>query len=289
MKNGDQILEIPVVQIRPFPDQPREFFDQIKLEELAAGIKEVGLQHPIKVKRTPDSKGGIRYELIDGQRRWHAHQIAGIKDIFAIVEKVKDAKAQYIASVASNAPSEPHTVREEINIVRNLTKLGCTREEIAKIKTKSLFWVSMYARLGELPEDVLDLMSNIKKPEERLDPTTAYNLTDLPKNLQVETAKAVVGLSTLEARIHIQQVRDSKGIEKRTRDSRPNEKFNSLRNFFNLLLKERLNLVKSHDFEEIFGSVSHNERIRLMEEFNSNYELMGQMRIRMAQALKKFK
>jgi ParB family chromosome partitioning protein len=104
-------LTIPRSRIRPFKNQPRTYFDKEELENLAASIKAFGQIVPVSVKKVSDSPD-FDYELCDGQRRWHACEIAGKTMMKAILESPTDEKEQFLISVLSNFGRAEHTVIE---------------------------------------------------------------------------------------------------------------------------------------------------------------------------------
>ena len=87
---GRAVLQLPLEAVERNPHQPRKQFDDQKLEELAASIRAQGVVQPVVVRPLED---GIHYELIAGERRWRAAQMAGLTDLPAVVREVPDATA----------------------------------------------------------------------------------------------------------------------------------------------------------------------------------------------------
>lgn len=97
-----------VDQVDPDPDQPRKAFDAEKLQELADSIRLIGLTQPITVRRNGD-----RYLIVAGERRWRAHQIAGLEHVKAIVQDAVEAKALLLQQVSENVARQDMTPLEE--------------------------------------------------------------------------------------------------------------------------------------------------------------------------------
>ena len=91
---GEEIRQIPVSAVEPNPYQPRRSFDQENLRELAASIKEKGVLQPVTVRE----KGEI-FELVAGERRWRAAQVAGLSEIPAVVRELSDREVMEIALI----------------------------------------------------------------------------------------------------------------------------------------------------------------------------------------------
>lgn len=89
------INEIPLDQIEPNPNQPRRDFDQVGLEELANSIKQLGIVQPITLRQIADHK----YQIVAGERRWRASQLAGLTAIPAYIRMIKDENVMELALV----------------------------------------------------------------------------------------------------------------------------------------------------------------------------------------------
>jgi ParB/RepB/Spo0J family partition protein len=143
-----QVVEVPRERIRPFADQPRSYFDESALKDLARSLKAVGQQVPVTVKRL-GSGGRHDYELIDGQRRWLAAGIAGIATLKALVSEAANEDDQFLASVVSNFAREGHTMMEIARAIARLRRRpeikplrrGDQTQHIADIFGRSIAWV----------------------------------------------------------------------------------------------------------------------------------------------------
>ena len=150
----DEIVELPVDELRPNPYQPRKVFDEEKLKELADSIKEHGIFQPIIVKRS-SIKG---YEIIAGERRVKASKMIGLEKIPAIVRDFTDQQMMEIA-LLENLQRENLNAIEEATAYRNLLDaMEVTQEELAKRLGKSRTHITNMLGLLSLPEEVKDMM-----------------------------------------------------------------------------------------------------------------------------------
>jgi len=142
--------------IQPNPRQPRTRFSQEGLEQLAASIRSAGVLQPILVRPLPNA----RYELIAGERRWRAAQLAGFKAVPAMVREVDDAERNEIALI-ENLQREDLTVLERAGAYKSyLETFGVTIESLARRLGESRANVSNYLRLLALDEEILEAMSS---------------------------------------------------------------------------------------------------------------------------------
>ena len=147
--NEEDIVEVNISELRSNPYQPRQVFDQEKLVELANSIKEFGVLEPIIV--TKSIKG---YEIVAGERRTRASEIAGLKTIPAIVKKFSDEDMMQIA-LLENIQRENLSAIEEAEAYSNLIKLlNITQEQLAVKLGKSRSHITNMVGLLRLPENV---------------------------------------------------------------------------------------------------------------------------------------
>jgi len=198
-----KVILAPRKRILPFPDQPRKFFDQQKLEELAESIKVVGQIVPAFVKELAVPHPDFDYELVDGQRRWHACNIARVEKMKVIVVAVKDITEQFLISVVSNFGRVDHSPLETANAVRFFKDRGLTVKQISQIFACSMPWVYQYLKILQLEDGVLAMMSPELPEEKRLGFASALLLADVPKDLQLKIANTIVG-----KRMKVNQARD---------------------------------------------------------------------------------
>ena len=152
--SGSQgVATLSVVDIRPNPDQPRRYFSDEKLDELAASIAKHGIIQPIVVR---PFQGG--YQIVAGERRWRAAQRAQLHDLPAIVRNFDDAETLEIA-LLENIQRQDLNPIEEAEAYKKLTDLfGHSASELAELVHKSRSHVANMMRLLDLPMPLRDLV-----------------------------------------------------------------------------------------------------------------------------------
>ncbi len=146
--------KINISQIQPNPIQPRKNFKEVDLNELATSIKNQGLIQPIVVRKTKDDQ----YEIIAGERRWRASQLAGLHDVECVVKDLQDTEVLE-AALIENIQREDLNVIEEANAYRGLIQLkNITNETLAKKIGKSSSHVSNILRLLELEKTIQEMV-----------------------------------------------------------------------------------------------------------------------------------
>ncbi len=156
--SSSSLRTIPVEWINPGPWQPRRFFDNQALEELAVSIRQKGLIQPILVREAPGKEA--RFQLIAGERRWRAAQLAKLHEIPAIVGVFDDRESSEIALV-ENVQRRDLTSIEEAEAYQDLITLhDYTQEELADIIGKSRSHIANMMRLLNLPQSVQDMVAS---------------------------------------------------------------------------------------------------------------------------------
>lgn len=182
--SGDGLADLDVMSISPSPYQPRRFFDEEKLEELAQSIKEQGLIEPVVVRKRKD--GG--HELIVGERRWRAYQSLGMKTIPCRIMDVADDRMRELGLIENLQRDDlnPMEIAVAMDMLRQ--EHGFTHEVISKRLGISRAKVSNTLRLLDLPEEVKTLVS-----EGQLSEGHARAILALPDALsQIQCARKVV-------------------------------------------------------------------------------------------------
>jgi ParB family chromosome partitioning protein len=150
----DELQNLPLDVIQPGRYQPRSVFDEEKLTELADSIRAQGVVQPIVVR----SVGDAQFELIAGERRWRAAQLAGIDDIPAVVRDVSD-EVSLAMSLIENIQREDLNPLEEATALRRLIDdFQMTHQEAADAVGRSRAAVSNLLRLLELMQEVKDMI-----------------------------------------------------------------------------------------------------------------------------------
>lgn len=154
--NEDEIREIPIDKIRPGAGQSRKNFLEERIYELAQSVKEHGLLQPIIVRKV----GNGEYEIVAGERRWRACQLAGLQKISVVVKNYSDEEAA-AASLIENIQRENLNPLEEAEAYQELMKkYGLTQEEISRQVGKSRPFIANMLRLLSLPEEVKEMLKS---------------------------------------------------------------------------------------------------------------------------------
>ena len=152
--NNSGIQKINISQIKPNPTQPRKNFEEKELNELANSIKNQGLIQPLIVRVLEDNQ----YQIIAGERRWRASQIAGLHELDCVIRDLQDTEILE-AALIENIQREDLNVIEEANAYKGLIQLkNMTNEALAKKIGKSSSHVSNILRLLELEKDIQDMV-----------------------------------------------------------------------------------------------------------------------------------
>ena len=145
---------LPVAFLQPGQYQPRKSFDDEPLQSLAASIREVGVLSPILVRPL----GGDRYEIVAGERRWRAAQLAKLHDVPVLVREMADREALEIAIVENVQRADLNAMEEAAAYQELIGKFGRTQEEVAKEVGKSRPHIANTIRLLKLPVAVQDMV-----------------------------------------------------------------------------------------------------------------------------------
>jgi ParB family chromosome partitioning protein len=151
---SDDLRRIPVELVDPNPRQPRTSFDDASIQALAESVRERGVLQPILVRPL----AGGRYELIAGERRWRAAQLAELEEVPALVRERDDAEALEVALIENMAREDLSPVEEARACAALVEELGLTREDVGRRVGRSRVAVSNLLRLLDLPDDVLELV-----------------------------------------------------------------------------------------------------------------------------------
>ncbi len=150
----DELREVAVELISPNEKQPRKRFDDEALQALADSLGERGVLQPVLLRPT----GGGHYEIVAGERRWRAAQLAGLETVPAIVRERDDAETLEVALIENVARQDLNPVEEARAIAALVEELGLTREAVGKRIGRSRVAVSNLLRILDLPDEALDLL-----------------------------------------------------------------------------------------------------------------------------------
>lgn len=151
------IAYIDINQIKPNSKQPRKVFDEEKLEELAASIREHGLIQPVILRKA--ERG---YEIVAGERRWRACRIIGIKEIPCIVKELSDEENMLLAIIENMQREDLNPIEEAEGLKQMIDTYGLTQEEVSRSVGKSRPYIANSLRLLKLPENIAQYLSEGK-------------------------------------------------------------------------------------------------------------------------------
>ena len=153
---NDDTNKVAISDLTRNPYQPREVFNQAKLDELANSIKKNGIIQPIAVRSSKSEVG--KYEIVAGERRWLAAQKAGLHDIPVTVLDLTDVESLEIAIVENIQRDDLNPVEEARGYKRLSEEFNYDHEQISKLMSKSRSHVSNTLRLLTLPEDIISML-----------------------------------------------------------------------------------------------------------------------------------
>jgi ParB family chromosome partitioning protein len=142
---------LPVDQIRPNPDQPRRNFVEEELADLAESIKAKGILQPLIVRPSQAQSG---YEIVAGERRWRAAQLAKIHEVPVLIRDLSDTEVLEIAIIENIQRADLNPIEEAQAFRQLMERFGHTQEKLAESLSKSRSYIANLLRLLNLPEDV---------------------------------------------------------------------------------------------------------------------------------------
>lgn len=146
--------EVPIEHLERNPDQPRRTFTEAELSELAASIREKGVIQPILVRPAPGKAG--RFQIVAGERRWRAAQLAALTTVPVIERQLDDLEVLEVALVENVQREDLNPVEEARAYSTLMERFGHTQEGLSRVVGKSRSHVANTTRLLSLPEPVLD-------------------------------------------------------------------------------------------------------------------------------------
>lgn len=186
---GEQL--IPVEKITPNPDQPRRDFPKQDLDDLAASIREKGVIQPLIIRKYSTSSDS--YEIVAGERRWRAAQLAQLHEVPVIIREYSNTEVLEIAIIENIQRADLNPVEEASGYQQLMDRFGHTQEKLATALGKSRSHIANLMRLLQLPEEVLMFLRDGKL-------TSGHARALITTENPVELARLVVknGLSVRE-------------------------------------------------------------------------------------------
>ncbi len=208
--NYDQIKKntLAISDLQRNKYQPRSIFDQDKIKELSMSIKENGIIQPIAVR--PNNYETGKYEIIAGERRWLAAQMAGLNEVPVIILDIDDQKSLEIAIVENVQRQDLNIIEEARGYQRLNEEFGYDHDKISNLMSKSRSHVSNTMRLLSLPNDIIGLLEEGKLTAGQARPLIGMpNASEVAENI----VKKKVAARQVEAMAKTKKGRISEKIE----------------------------------------------------------------------------
>ena len=157
IQNSTSEIKIPISKLKPSSIQPRRLFDKNSINELAESIKAKGLVQPILVRPSKSQNG--EYEIIAGERRWRAAQIAQLHELPAVIKNLDDAEALEMAIIENVQRADLSPIEEAAGYKKLMEQYNHTQEALAPIIGKSRSHIANIIRLLNLPASIQDMIS----------------------------------------------------------------------------------------------------------------------------------
>jgi ParB family chromosome partitioning protein len=212
-EQNDVLSEMKVGQLKPGKYQPRSRMDEASLNELAASIKAQGIMQPILARMLPDGS----HEIIAGERRWRAAQLAGLSQVPVLVRKVADNAALAMALIENIQREDLNPLEEAVGIQRLIDEFDMTHQAAADAVGRSRSAASNLLRLLKLPQKIQTMLM-----DGGLDMGHARALLTLDGAHQITLANKIVanGLSVREAEKSVQELLNPAPTNKKPKPSR---------------------------------------------------------------------
>lgn len=211
-QSGDGLKEVPISRVKPNPNQPRKVLDEDSLAAFAESIKQQGVMQPITVRRIDDGT----YQIIMGERRWHAARIARLTTVPIIERQATDAEAMVLALVENLQREDLNPYDAAVALQSLQEEHGYSQEEVAGAVGKSRSTISNSIRLLNLHKSVHDLLRS-----GQLEEGSARALLALPEQSQLSAAQKVVKnrLSVRETENLVRRHKKSKVVKRSDPDT----------------------------------------------------------------------
>ncbi len=189
-RKADQMM--PIEKVHPNPDQPRRTFTQEQLDDLAASVKEKGVIQPLIVR--PDPKEDGTFEIVAGERRWRASQMAQLHEIPVIIRTYTDTEALEVAIIENIQRADLNAIEEAAGYRDLMKRFGHTQEMVSEALGKSRSHIANLLRLLNLPDEVQDFVR-----EGKLTAGHARTLVTAPDPIGLAKQIIAKGLSVRDA------------------------------------------------------------------------------------------
>lgn len=198
-KSTEELRRLPVEYLEASQYQPRKDFDQEHLQELADSIRSQGIIQPILARKLSNN----RFEIIAGERRWRAAQLAGLAEVPVVIRDIADDAAVAMALIENIQREDLNAIEEANALQRLIDEFGMTHAKVSEAVGKSRSTVSNLLRLLQLADDVRTMVERGD-----LEMGHARAMLSLSEDQQIRTAQAVIakGLSVRETENYIRRL-----------------------------------------------------------------------------------
>lgn len=262
-----ELKDLPVEYLQRGRYQPRRDMDQEALEELAESIKAQGVMQPVVVRPISDG-GDAQYEIIAGERRWRASQLAGLDKIPVIIRDVPDEAAIAMALIENIQREDLNPVEEAFALQRLQQEFQLTQQEVADAVGKSRSTVTNLLRLTTLKADVRKLLEHGD-----LEMGHAKALLGLPEEKQSEAAHLVVskGYTVRQTEALVRKLLDEQNAKPAPKDESGSADIRELEERLSQRLGSAVNIqhsakgkgklvIKYNNLDELDGILEHIEK-----------------------------
>ena len=203
---------ISIGDLVPNKFQPRNYFDDAKIEELAKSIKKNGLIQPVLVRVDKDEAEGKTYEIIAGERRWLAAQRAGLHDIPVIISNINDKQSLELAIIENIQREELNSMDEAKGYERLMKEFNYSHEKLSEFMGKSRSHISNTLRLLSLPAEVIKLVDEGKLTAGQVRPLVGRHNA---LNLALSILKEKLSARSIENLVRIEKEKEGKNKKKK--------------------------------------------------------------------------
>ncbi len=204
-------LHVPVDKLEPNPQQPRMDFRKEDLDSLADSIRQKGVIQPLIVRRKP---GRDTYEIVAGERRWRAAQLAQLHEVPVVVRDLSDTEVLEVAIIENIQRADLNAIEEALGFRQLMTRFGHTQEKLAEALSRSRSHVANLLRLLTLPTEVQDMVR-----EGGLSAGHARALIGSPKAAELAAQIVAKGLSVRETERLVKAQENAKPTSAKTRNA----------------------------------------------------------------------
>lgn len=242
-QGSSTINEVPLNEISPNPNQPRRDFDEDALRELAASIQQIGIIQPITLRQIEDHK----FQIIAGERRWRASQLAGLNAIPAYIRTINDENIMEMALVENIQREDLNAIEIALAYEHLLDADGMTQEKVSERVGKSRTAITNYLRLLRLPAQV---QIALQKKQIDMGHARALLAIDSP-SMQIKLFNEVVknGYSVRKVEEMAQMLKNGEDVEsgkkKIVAKTKLPEEFTALKNHLSDFLQTKVQMTCS--------------------------------------------